>query len=66
MEPGTKVKIVNCSGLFPEELMGRDGVVIIEHEHNNRILVNVDGEGDIWMYNYRLEEIKDEQEKEVR
>ena len=65
MKPGTKVKIIDTSGQFPEGLMGTEGE-IIKTSDDNRSLVRIPNQTDTWIYNFRLEEIKDEQEKEVR
>ena len=65
IKPGTKVKIVNVSGQFPKGLMGTEGEVI-RSLSDNRSLVRIPNQTDTWIYNFRLEEIKDEQEKEVR
>ena len=65
IKPGTKVKIIDTSGQFPKGLMGTEGEVI-RSLSDNRSLVRIPNQTDTWIYNFRLEEIKDEQEKEVR
>jgi len=76
MKPGTKVKIIDTSGQFPKGLMGTEGEVIrssfdktsngLGTSPDNRSLIRIPNQTDTWIYNFRLEEIKDEQEKEVR
>ena len=59
MKPGNKVKIIDTSGQFPEGLMGVEGIVISSDVIKGRSMVDIPNEGDTWIYNYRLEEVED-------
>ena len=59
MEPGTKIKIINTSGQFPEELMYAEGEVM-KSLPDDRSLVRIPGQKDLWVYNFRLREIEGE------
>ena len=60
MEPGTKVKIINTSGQFPEGLMHAEGE-IMKSLPDDRSLVRIPGQKDLWIYNFRLREVKDDE-----
>jgi len=59
MEPGTKVKIIDTSGHFPEELIHAEGEVMNSCEGGS--LVRIPGQKDLWIYNFRLGEVKDDE-----
>ena len=61
MKPGTKAKITDGSGIL-DRLVGRVGTIVALSIGGDQTLINIPGEGSWWIYNCRLEEIKDEQE----
>ena len=60
MKPGTKVKIIDTSGQFPEGLMGVEGIVISLDVIMGRSMVDIPNEGNTWIYDFRLEEVEDD------